>query len=104
MHEHYVNRTMLTFLLTVNVYFQRNPSVSPGDDCPNPPAIVIARCGLYSEHIDAFDASNWGQPRGPPDANGEVFWVAVRGSNGEGISPGSPHVCVLDISLIFGSL
>lgn len=67
----------------VNIYFQRHPSLSVGEECPNPPANVIIRCALFSEPMSAANATNHGEVRGPADRNGEKFEVMMRGSNGK---------------------
>lgn len=67
----------------VNVYFQRHPSLSVGEGCPNPPANVVIRCALFSEPMSAAYATNYGEARGPADGNGEKFEVMIRGSNGK---------------------
>ncbi|KAL9115553.1 MAG: hypothetical protein Q9187_007292, partial [Circinaria calcarea] len=30
-----------------NMYMERDPSVDPADDCPNPPSITNFKCTLY---------------------------------------------------------
>ncbi|KAH7377761.1 hypothetical protein BKA66DRAFT_588395 [Pyrenochaeta sp. MPI-SDFR-AT-0127] len=70
-----------------NIYFQRNPSIAPAVACPNPEANVLVHCGLYSEPVLASQALNFGQVRGPADANDKAFQVAIRGSNGNSTFP-----------------
>jgi hypothetical protein len=38
-------------------------------------------CGLYNHAVDPSEALNYGQARGPVDANGQAFQVVIRGSN-----------------------
>lgn len=66
----------------VNIYFQRHPTVAPGPACPNPDANVEVRCALFRSPMNAGQATNYGQVRGPTDAEGDRFEVMVRGSNG----------------------
>ncbi|CAO2655368.1 Nn.00g104320.m01.CDS01 [Neocucurbitaria sp. VM-36] len=77
-----------------NVYFERDPSVEPGDDCPNPPANILAKCALFSQPVQDFQATNYGQIRGPPDDNGDSFIVAIRGSNAYNAGTTNPPVTV----------
>ncbi|KAF1832653.1 hypothetical protein BDW02DRAFT_471228, partial [Decorospora gaudefroyi] len=65
-----------------NIYVQRDPSLVPGPECPNPSGIAVTRCALYSEPVQPDSCNNVGQEVGPADANGEAFKVAIRGSNG----------------------
>ena len=68
---------------TVNIYFNRHPSLAPGPAWPNFPANVVIRCALFSTPMSAAQATNYGQQRGPADGNGERFEVLVAGSNGK---------------------
>jgi hypothetical protein len=58
-----------------NIYFERDPSVDPTDDCQNPASVRVAKCAYYSSIIDVSTATNQGQWR-------ENFQVAITGSNG----------------------
>ena len=71
----------LLTLYKVNIYVQRDPSVSPGPACPNPIAVFNVICALYSEPIPSSACTNVGQYIGPEDTNGDAFRVAIRGSN-----------------------
>ncbi|KAF3042948.1 hypothetical protein E8E12_008130 [Didymella heteroderae] len=64
-----------------NIYFQRYPTVAPGPACPNPEAKVVVRCALFRSPMSAGQATNYGQLRGPADADDERFEVLMRGSN-----------------------
>jgi hypothetical protein len=67
---------------TVNIYFQRYPSLTPGPACPNPDANTVVRCVLFDKPMSASQATNQGQIRGPADEAGDTFEVMMRGSNG----------------------
>ncbi|KAI9801928.1 MAG: hypothetical protein M1833_002243 [Piccolia ochrophora] len=65
-----------------NVFFERNPTVDAGPECPNPPAFTNPKCTLWGLPVAAASATNKGQYRGPQDANGNSFHVVITGSNG----------------------
>lgn len=65
-----------------NIYFERDPTLAPGPNCPNPPSTTNIRCALWGSAIDAKGATNNGQYR-------EDFQVVIAGSNGYS-KPGSP--------------
>ena len=65
-----------------NIYYERDPSVDPSADCPNPPAFTNVKCALFGYPVGAAAATNAGQWRGPEDASGEAFHVVIAGSNG----------------------
>ncbi|KAM3075038.1 hypothetical protein ACMFMG_007502 [Clarireedia jacksonii] len=58
-----------------NIYFERDPSVDPGTDCPNPPSITNYKCVRWGVKIGPETATNTGQWR-------EQFQVVIAGSNG----------------------
>ncbi|KAF3040028.1 hypothetical protein E8E11_005906 [Didymella keratinophila] len=58
-----------------NVYFERDPSLVPGPDCQNPPALLTTKCALWGGPISAGNALNAGQYR-------QLFHVVMSGSNG----------------------
>ncbi|KAH7083685.1 hypothetical protein FB567DRAFT_89986 [Paraphoma chrysanthemicola] len=64
-----------------NIFFLRHPSVEPAATCPNPKANTVVRCTLFNQPLEAGEALNRGQGRGPPDANGQDFEVRIAGSN-----------------------
>ena len=66
----------------VNIYIQREPSVEPGISCPNPPAVAVTKCALYSEPVTKNDCINNGQEIGPLDSSDNPFKIIIRGSNG----------------------
>ncbi|KAF2999728.1 hypothetical protein E8E13_004053 [Curvularia kusanoi] len=45
-------------------------------------AALVVRCALFKSSLDASQATNDGEIRGPVDADGESFEVRVAGSNG----------------------
>lgn len=65
-----------------NVYFERDPTLAPGPNCPNPPSTTNIRCALWGSAIDAKGATNNGQFR-------EQFQIVIAGSNGYS-KPGAP--------------
>ncbi|CZT20094.1 uncharacterized protein RCC_05951 [Ramularia collo-cygni] len=65
-----------------NVYFERDPTLAPGPNCPNPPSTTNIRCALWGSAIDADGATNNGEYR-------EKFHVVITGSNGY-TKPGAP--------------
>ncbi|KAF2466453.1 uncharacterized protein BDR25DRAFT_237663 [Lindgomyces ingoldianus] len=65
-----------------NIYVSRDPSKDPGPNCPNPPSVSNFRCALYSSEISVADATNDGQVQPPADANGDMFIIKHKGSNG----------------------
>lgn len=60
--------------LSFNIYFERDPTVDPGKDCPNPDAFANIKCSFWGTGLDTKTANNVGQWR-------EKFWVSIAGSN-----------------------
>jgi hypothetical protein len=60
--------------LSFNIYFERDPTVEPGPDCPDPEAFANIKCSFWGTGLDLSTANNVGQWR-------EKFWVAIGGSN-----------------------
>ena len=58
-----------------NVYFERDPSVDPGNGCDDPASTVNIKCVLWGLPITADTATNRGQWR-------DNFEVVIAGSNG----------------------
>lgn len=58
-----------------NIYFERDPTVNPAPDCPNPPSFTNVKCTLWGSGVTAETAVNKGQFR-------EEFQVVIAGSNG----------------------
>jgi len=44
-----------------NMYFKRDPTVDPGDACPNPPSITNIKCTLWGSGVTTEAAVNAGQ-------------------------------------------
>jgi hypothetical protein len=61
--------------LAFNIYFDRNPTQTPGTACPNPPAFANIKCSLWGTAIDSKTATNKG-------GGNHKFVSAVAGSNG----------------------
>jgi len=68
-----------------NLYFERQPSVWPADQCSNPSAMTGIRCALWGSQINAAQAQNVGQWR-------TNFMVVIQGSNGYNKNPAAPSV------------
>lgn len=60
--------------LAFNIYFERDPTLEPGADCPNPPAFANIKCSFWGTGLDASTASNAGEYRAD-------FHVVIAGSN-----------------------
>ncbi|KAI5195519.1 hypothetical protein AUEXF2481DRAFT_8237 [Aureobasidium subglaciale EXF-2481] len=62
--------------VSVNIYFERDPSVDPNDaGCPNPASVTMIKCVYWASAVTGDTAVNVGQPR-------SKFVVAIAGSNG----------------------
>ncbi|KAH0173739.1 hypothetical protein KCU67_g1126, partial [Aureobasidium melanogenum] len=61
---------------SVNIYFERDPSLNPdASDCPNPPSTINIKCVFWGGAATAANANNFGQWR-------DNFQVLIAGSNG----------------------
>lgn len=60
--------------LAFNIYFERDPTIEPGDGCTNPPAFASIKCSFWGSALDSRTATNTGQWRAG-------FEVAIAGSN-----------------------
>lgn len=58
-----------------NLYFERDPSLQPAAECPNPAPVTTIKCALFGSPVKVADAINFGQWR-------EQFHVVIAGSNG----------------------
>jgi hypothetical protein len=58
-----------------NIYFERDPSIVPGDGCTNPDSTTEIKCVYWGGYISADNANNVGQWRSD-------FHVVIAGSNG----------------------
>ncbi|KAI1317674.1 hypothetical protein F5Y16DRAFT_419478 [Xylariaceae sp. FL0255] len=59
----------------INIYFERDPSIVPGDGCPNPPSTTNIKCVFWGGPVTLSNAINYGQYR-------DEFEVVIAGSNG----------------------
>lgn len=60
--------------LSFNIYFERDPTVDPGQDCKDPEAFANIKCSFWGTGLDTSTAKNTGQWR-------YKFEVAIAGSN-----------------------
>ncbi|EDU48846.1 hypothetical protein PtrSN002B_002018 [Pyrenophora tritici-repentis] len=81
-----------------NIYVQREPGVQPSQNCPNPTAIAVTRCALYSEPVTKSQCTNEGQKIGPVDYHNLPFEVAIRGSNAYNKLPVKEKVKVVTVT------
>lgn len=58
-----------------NIYFERDPTVNPGPNCPNPPSFTNVKCTLWGSRLTPETATNTGQYR-------RDFLVVIAGSDG----------------------
>ncbi|KAH0168770.1 hypothetical protein KCU67_g3338, partial [Aureobasidium melanogenum] len=62
--------------VSINMYFERDPSVNPDDSsCSNPSSVTMIKCVYWGGPVSQDNAVNTGQIRGG-------FTVAIAGSNG----------------------
>ncbi|RMZ75472.1 hypothetical protein DV738_g5463, partial [Chaetothyriales sp. CBS 135597] len=59
----------------INIYFERDPVVTPGEDCPDPDSTTVIKCVYWGTAIGPDTATNREQRH-------RDFEVAVAGSNG----------------------
>jgi hypothetical protein len=64
----------ITGCVGINVYFERDPSLEPGDGCNNPPSTTAIKCVFWGGYLSAAGATNTGQWR-------SGFQVIIAGSN-----------------------
>ncbi|THX78795.1 hypothetical protein D6D05_05226 [Aureobasidium pullulans] len=68
--------TALNGCVSINIYFERDPSVDPNDaSCSNPPSVTMIKCVYWGGPVSQDNAVNSGQTRGS-------FSVVIAGSNG----------------------
>ncbi|KKY20496.1 putative carbohydrate-bindinglike protein [Diplodia seriata] len=60
--------------LAFNIYFERDPTVEPGEGCTNPDAFANIKCSFWGSALDETTATNDGQWRAD-------FQVGIAGSN-----------------------
>jgi hypothetical protein len=65
----------VTGCLSFNIYVERDPTQTPGEDCPNPSAVSTVKCVLFDTILTPQTLVNAGQYRSD-------FEVAIAGSNG----------------------
>ncbi|KAL6155348.1 hypothetical protein ACJQWK_01251 [Exserohilum turcicum] len=63
------------FCLGFNIYYERDGTVQPTSDCPNPAPQTNIKCSLFGYPVSAATATNSGQWQ-------EQFQVVITGSNG----------------------
>jgi len=47
--------------MAVNVYFERDPSVDPGTNCPSPSSVTMIKCVFWGGPVTSANANNQGQ-------------------------------------------
>lgn len=65
----------ITGCMGFNIFFERDPTVEPGDGCPNPASTNVIKCSFWGGDVSPSCATNTGQSR-------EQFQVVIAGSNG----------------------
>ncbi|KAI0599552.1 hypothetical protein F4775DRAFT_591339 [Biscogniauxia sp. FL1348] len=65
----------ITGCLGFNIFFERDPSLETGADCPNPPSTTVIKAVFWGGYVEAANANNAGQWRND-------FHVVIAGSNG----------------------
>ncbi|KAI9650013.1 hypothetical protein NHQ30_000026 [Ciborinia camelliae] len=63
----------------INIYFERDPTLNPGANCPNPSSMTNVKCVFWGGAVDARTAVYSGQVRSD-------FKVVIAGSNGYAIT------------------
>lgn len=58
-----------------NIYFERDPTLDPGSNCPNPASTTVIKCVFWGGPVYSTNANNKGQWR-------SSFEVVIAGSNG----------------------
>ncbi|OBW63524.1 MAG: Uncharacterized protein AUREO_064100 [Aureobasidium pullulans] len=68
--------TAMNGCVSINIYFERDPSVDPNDaSCSNPASVTMIKCVYWGGPVSQDNAVNTGQTRGS-------FSVVIAGSNG----------------------
>jgi len=60
---------------SVNIFFERNPTLEVGTDCPNPPSTTTIKCAFWGSGVEKKNTNNEGYQN-------KAFVIAVAGSNG----------------------
>jgi hypothetical protein len=68
------------YCLGFNLFFERDPSVDPGEGCSDPAPVTNIKCSIYGYPVAEASATNQGQYRGD-------FHVVITGSNGKLSNP-----------------
>jgi len=68
-----------------DIYFERNPTLTPAASCPDPSSQTTVRCAFYSQYVNATFATNFGEWR-------NQFGVVVAGGNGYNKIPATKSV------------
>ncbi|GAM90385.1 hypothetical protein ANO11243_084280 [Dothideomycetidae sp. 11243] len=76
--------TALKGCSSINIYFERDPSVEPAAACPNPPSYTMIKCVFWGGPVNTANALNTGQWR-------QNFQVVIAGSNGYESSYATPQ-------------
>ena len=66
----------ITDCKAINVFVERDASLVPTADCPNPASIANYKCSFWNATISANSATNKGQYQ-------EQFQTAIAGSDGK---------------------
>jgi hypothetical protein len=82
--EYCNNKTLCTGF---NIFFERDPSLNPSDNCTQPASITNYKCTLWGSGVDTASANNYGDYRGQ-------FQVVIAGSDGfEKTNTTAPSQC-----------
>lgn len=60
---------------SINIFFERDPTVDVGTDCPNPPSTTYIKCVFWGGAVTKKNTDNQG-------FQNKAFVVAIAGSNG----------------------
>jgi hypothetical protein len=69
------NCTLQDECQSINIFFERNPTLEVGSECPNPPSTTTIKCAFWGNGVDKKNTHNEGYEN-------KAFVVAVAGSNG----------------------
>ncbi|KAF2683858.1 hypothetical protein K458DRAFT_43222 [Lentithecium fluviatile CBS 122367] len=59
----------------INIFFERDPTLDVGTECPNPPSTTMIKCVFWGSAVTKKNTNNGGYMN-------KAFVVAVAGSNG----------------------
>jgi hypothetical protein len=60
---------------SINIFFERDPTLEVGTDCPNPPSTTTIKCAFWGSGVNKANTKNDG-------FQNKAFVVAIAGSNG----------------------